>query len=151
MTRDKRNRQIGLIACAAMLAAFYVLAYSAVRQKSATADEPLHAMGAYLHYFEHDFRINCEDPPLWKYWAMLPQRRDNLHVDLDAPQFKALPDYIWNGTKFVAQTMYRTPGNDPDAFINRSRMIMLVLGVALGALIATWARQIAGPVAGVIA
>src|SRR5262245_16284529 len=112
--RGKPRNIPSLIAIAALLASFAIISWTAVKTKTATADEPLHAMSAYLNYFHHDYRLNCEHPPLWKYWAMLPQSPEALHVDLDAPQFKALPDDIWGGVMFAAQTMYRTPGNDPD-------------------------------------
>jgi 4-amino-4-deoxy-L-arabinose transferase-like glycosyltransferase len=134
-----------------MLAGFAALSYTAVRTKSATADEPLHALGAYLHTFHGDFRLNCEDPPLWKYWAMLSHRGDELRVDFDSSLWKSLPQDIWQGSRFVVQTMYRTPGNDPDGFINRSRALMLIWGVALGVLIVVWAWELAGPWAAIMA
>jgi hypothetical protein len=149
--RYKPSGLIGVACCAVLLAGFAVLSYTAVLRKSATADEPLHALGAYVHTFHGDFRLNSEDPPLWKYWAMVPHRRGAIRVDLESPQWKALPDYIWDGTKFVTQTLYRTPGNNPDRFINRSRVMMLMWGVALGALIAVWSWQIAGASAAIIA
>ena len=57
--------------CSAGLLLFAAMSYTAVRQKSATADEPLHALAAYVRTFYGDFRLNPDHPPLWGYWAML--------------------------------------------------------------------------------
>src|SRR5262245_29449538 len=120
MSMSIRRKELGAAGmCAALLAIFAVLSWSAVSRKSATADEPLHALGAYVHTFHGDFRLNCEDPPLWKYWAMFPHQRGELKVDFDSSRWNSLPDDIWQGTSFVVQTLYGTPGNDPDTFINR--------------------------------
>jgi hypothetical protein len=72
--------------CALLPLVFGAVALSASRTKSATMDEPLHAMGSYLHVFYRDCRINAEDPPLWEYWAMLPHDRASLRVNFDDPE-----------------------------------------------------------------
>jgi len=143
---------VALIACILLLVIHATLAWTAVVTKSATADEPLHALAAYMRVAHGDFRLNPEDPPLWGYWAAaLQPRRAAPKLDLNSPLWIALPDYMWNQSKWVTQTLYRTPGNDPDRFINLMRARMLVLSVALGALIALWSWQLAGRVAAVIA
>ncbi len=68
----KLNSRLALAAIAALLVTFAALAFFAVSSKSPTYDEPLHALGAWQHLWLHDFRVNPEDPPLWHYWAALP-------------------------------------------------------------------------------
>ena len=46
-----------IVACGLLLVLFAVLSYSAVRTKSATYDEPMHALGAWIHLHHGDFRI----------------------------------------------------------------------------------------------
>ena len=43
--------------------------------------------------------------------------------------------------------LFRTRGLDGHAFVNRSRAMMLLLGLALGAVIACWAHATWGAVA----
>jgi hypothetical protein len=140
-----------LLICAALLIAFAVTSYTAVLTKSATADEPLHAVAAYVRTFYGDFRLNPDHPPLWGYWAMLPQSRSSLKLDLDSEDWKALPEKLWLGAKFSTGVLYRTAGNDPDRFINRSRLMMLAPAILLGAFIALWAWRLRGAAAAIIA
>src|SRR5688572_21739185 len=145
------SRRWDVLACAALLAVFAGLSWRAVVTKSPTSDEPLHAIGAYMKWFHADFRVDPEDPPLFQYWAMLPQTRDVLQVDTSLRSFTEIPNYMWRQWDWVVHTLFRTPGNDGDRFINRARPMMLLLGVALGVLVAVWGRQLAGPVAAVVA
>ena len=52
---------------------------------------------------------------------------------------------------WTSKVLYDTPGVDGDAFVNRGRAMMLLLGIALGALIARWSYQLGGPVAAIVA
>ena len=79
-------------------------------------------MGAYMRFFYNDFRLNCEDPPLFGYWAMLPHNAHTLKLDMTLPQWQQIPEFIhlqWIWC--VMMLAYRMPPNDPDAFINASR------------------------------
>jgi len=142
---------LAVFVCALLLCVFAVVSWTAVTTKSATADEPLHALGAYMRTFHDDFRLNCEDPPLWGYWAMIPHSRQTLRVDTDSPQWHDVLNYLWRQWKWCTLTLYHTAGNDPDAFINRSRGMMLVIGVALGVVISIWSWQLGGALAAIVA
>jgi hypothetical protein len=54
---------------------------------------------------------------------------------------------------FVHQLLYRNEQNliDSEEFIGRSRNMMLILGVGLGALIAWWGWRLGGTIAAVVA
>ncbi len=143
--------RIAIVACGLLLALFAVLSYSAVRTKSATYDEPMHALGAWIHFHYGDFRINFEDPPLWQYWAALPNGKDAIKVNFDAESWRRMPENVYNEWQFTVDTLYHTPGNDGAAFVNRSRAMMVALATALGAIIAFWAWRLAGPIAAIIA
>jgi hypothetical protein len=134
-----------------MLSMFALLAWSAVQTKSPTYDEPLHAVGAWLHLHYGDFRVNPEDPPIWHYWAALPNGPTALHVDLDWSNYRLMLKQHYRQWGFVVQTLYGVGGVDADGFIARSRAMMLLLGVALGALLAHWAWRLAGAGAAITA
>jgi hypothetical protein len=110
--------------------------------KSATTDEPLHFVGAWLQTHYGDFRCNPEDPPLWKYYVAWGTSIDDLKVDLTNP----------TGLPYAFDMMYRTPANqNSDELISAARARMLLIAVVLGLLIAWWAWRLAGPVAAMIA
>jgi hypothetical protein len=140
-----------IAACATLLAIFAALSWMAVRTKSPTVDETLHAADAYVVTFDHDFRINPEDPPLWKYWAMVPHHRGELITEHYSPLWDQQLQEILQHTTITTRWLYQTPGNDGIAFIQRSRAAMLAIGVALGAVLAIWSWQLAGAVGAVVA
>src|SRR5688500_8482112 len=82
--RASRSRR-AVVAALALLARFAGLAWFAVDTKAPTYDEPLHALGAWLHLHHRDFRVNPEDPPLWHYWAALPNGPGAIRADLTTP------------------------------------------------------------------
>jgi hypothetical protein len=147
---DARPARTALI-CGALLIVFYLLALSAVRTKSPTMDEPLHALGSYLHVFERDYRVNPEDPPLWNYLAMVPQLASRLQPNSARELWdKQLQDMnYW--FMLTTEWLFHTPGQDGLAFINRSRAAMLLIGVALGACLAAWGWQLGGATTAVVA
>src|SRR5437773_2179163 len=147
-----RPRATALI-CAALLALFATLAFFSSRSKSPTFDEPLHALAAHQQVYDRDFRVDPEDPPLWKYWAAIPNRRGAITVHTDSPTYAQVVDDIMHEWTFTGETLYGTPGNaeKSDDFVQRGRVMMIVLGVALGALIARWAWRLGGSVAAIVA
>jgi hypothetical protein len=130
--------------CVCLLALFAALAWCAIQGKNATYDEVHHAPSAWMQTRYRDFRINPQDPPLWHYWAALPHFFAPPIVDTNKASWRALPEDILQQWPWSVETLYRTPGNDPDAFVNKSRAMMLIAGLALGALIARWSWHIGG-------
>jgi hypothetical protein len=143
--------RLGGALCGALLLLFAGLSYGAVLTKSPTFDEPVQAVGGWLRLHYGDFRFNFEDPPLWEMWAALPNGRDALKPAFDSPAWVHMPDNLSLQYAFTANALYQSPGVDADAFINRSRAMMLCIGVVLGLLIAGWAWQLRGPTAAVVA
>ena len=134
-----------------LLLVFAACAWLGVRGKSATFDETVGAVGAWTDLTAGDHRIDYEHPPLWKYWAALPnagrapggkRAGDAWGAMLRDPHAK----WTWS-----VDALYRTAGVDGHAFVNRSRAMMLVLGVALGGVVGWWAGRAWGRVAAVVA
>ncbi len=154
MDQETSSRRTGLLTTAIvalLLIVFATLSYTAVLGKSATADEPLHVVGAAVHRFLHDYRINFEDPPLLGWWASIPMSATTFDLNTKDRHYQNAVDDINDGViPFYLDTMYPNHTNH-DAALNRSRACFVLLGVALGALIALWAYQLAGPIAAVAA
>ena len=134
-----------------LLLLYTLLAGWAAREQCATFDEPVHATAAWLHLRHGNFQCNMEHPPLWKYWAALPNGPAALNVDLQSPQWRAVQQLPRLQQEWCFNTLYRTPGVRPDDFIFRSRLMLLLLAAALGAVTALWAWRLGGPLAGLTA
>jgi hypothetical protein len=144
-------RKAAIAIIAALLVTFAALAYLAVASKAPTYDEPLHALGAWQHLHLKDFRVNPEDPPLWQYWAALPNGRGAIRADTTSKIFDDVATDIDGEWNYTVETLFRTAGNDGDTFIMRSRRMMLIIALALGVVVAWWSWKLAGPVAAVVA
>lgn len=151
--KPNRANLFALVCCGALVLIYAVTSYSAVVTKSATYDEPYHAMGAWMHLHYGDFRMNFEDPPLWKYIAALPNGRNAVQVDLANNKFwLAVADDAYTGFNFSTNVLYQNPAtNDGAAFVNRSRFMMMLISVGLAVLVIFWAWKLGGAVAAVIA
>ena len=144
-------RRLPTLICALLLALFLALSWTSVQSKSPTFDETLHAATGWSHRHLHDYRANPEDPPLWKRFAVLPHPSDALHINPADPHWTSIPSTHESQWPFSRDLLYRTPGRDGLAFIQRSRAVMLIPALLLGILLAIWARQLAGPAAAIIA
>ena len=150
-TEQPGGRRIAIGLIAALLVLFAALAFSAERTKSPTVDEPGHLLGAYLRSTIRDFRVDPEDPPLWADWMFLPHGRDALrHIDFDDPSWRQIPQMHWTLTPWWQRTLY-DPANDVESLVQRSRAMALIIGVALGVMIAWYAWRFSGSLAALIA
>jgi hypothetical protein len=132
-----------ILICGGLLAIFAAVAWTAIQTKSPTVDEPYHAAAGWLHLWQHDFRLDTEDPPLWNMWAALPNGPRSLHSNFNDQNWSGLPYDNGAGGTWAVHLLYQTPDNDADSFIRRSRAMMLILSVLLGAAIAVWTWRLA--------
>jgi hypothetical protein len=141
------SNRLTFILCAMLVLVFGALGRFSASKHSPTIDEPICALAGYVQVHDGDFRFDADNPPLWKYWAMIP----NLRVTLLPATTRAAGGS--GGEGFVAATrrLFQTPGNDGDAFVQRGRDMMLLLGMALAAAIAAWAWRIAGSIGAITA
>ncbi len=146
-----RGAFIAFSACVVFLLVFALTGATAWRDKSATFDEPLHYMGAWLETHYADFRCDPEDPPLWQYYAVVGTEKTRLDFPTSGLIWdRMLTDRRTEGL-FFRQVFFYTPGNDVMSVLPNARMRMLLLGVLLGAGIAWWAWRLGGPFAGAVA
>jgi dolichyl-phosphate-mannose-protein mannosyltransferase len=143
MTPSSNERARGLRRIAAvvgLLAVYYVLAISAASRKSMTFDEMAHLTAGYTYWTFDDYRLHPEN-------GNLPQRLGALPSVLGRASFPTLDQPAWTSSNVYAigdQFLYSS-GNDADTLLRRSRAVMALVGVALGALIYSWARRLVSP------
>src|SRR3954471_5850869 len=111
VTAPRLTPRLAAILCALLVALTSTLSYFAVVTKSATIDEPL-VGSAYACRFLHDYRLDPEHPPLWKYWAALPHSRDSLRVDTASDAWRSVVDNTDRSADWCRRTLYQTPGNN---------------------------------------
>jgi hypothetical protein len=151
--QDAKSKPVAKItaigACLLLLICFALTSAWAISGKSPTMDEPMHLGAAWIQTHWHDFRCNPEDPPLWKYYLGLATSDKMFHLT-PATAGKYLQLNIVAGNLFF-DNMYQEAGNDPDRIFFSSRCRMVLLGVALGAVIACWSWWWGGGIAAIVA
>ena len=173
------KRLLPIAALLALLAAMLALMIGPMRQDTATNDEPLFLGAGYLYWTESFFRFDPEQPPLSKEWAALPLLGMNVKLS-DVAQghlngralyplaynwrfkFKPLrelfpqgPDdwYYWpflEGYSFGYTLLYDGT-NHPERLLFAGRFMQALLSLATAVALFLWARQLAGPAAGLLA
>lgn len=129
--------------CAGLLVAFTALAWSAVRGKSPTFDEPYHAMGGWLKLWHGEFRFDAENPPLWSMLAATLAGPNDIHVDLRRPNWEALTSDASEEYRWAIGQLFQTPGNDGVTFVAKFRVVMLGVGLTTGAFLAAFVWRLA--------
>ena len=107
---------------ALLLALFWLQAITAVDRKSPTFDEPNHFVAGYTYWAGNDYRLNPEGGNWLQRWAALP-----LYLGHEPPYGDVVP-----------------------ALLIQGRMMMAVIGAALGLLVFLWSRKIWGNAGGFI-
>ncbi len=139
--RVSRGRVAAVLA--AFLAGYFLLRVPSATERSATVDEPIHLTAGYLALAASDYRLDVTHPPLLRMWAALPL--------LGRPAHEPATDRIgqWKEAGWYEQAydfandfLYATP--EADAWLNRARMMMLLLGALLGVLLFCWIFECLG-------
>jgi hypothetical protein len=144
-----RGNIAAILCCAALLLLFSATCEQAWSKKGDTFDEPLHLVSSLIQVHDFDFRCDPEDPPLWKYFVAAGAG-DSVAFDQGGPAWNGMLTSAGSWVQFAQAEMVAQPAQ-MIAAINAGRMRMILLGVALGALIAWWAWRLAGKVAAIIA
>src|SRR5580704_14169801 len=118
--------------------AFTALSVGSYTQESATYDEPKHLTAGYAALKLHDYRLDLESPPLVCLWAALPLMFTT-GVTLDTNSVNWLNG---DNTEFYREFLYKQ--NDADRLLYRARFMIVLLGLLLGVLLFSWARELYG-------
>jgi len=119
---------------------FVGLQVAGYRQKSATWDEPIHVAMGYAALAESDYRIDPEHPPLLRMWAALPLLFVD-EVELDTTAIEAAPPNRWALGDLIDFSRSFLYSQNADQLLYSARFMIVLLGVALGVLLFSWASE----------
>lgn len=127
--------------------AWWLMATTAVSDKSPTFDEPLHLVAGYSYWKRSDYRLQPENGPLPQRWIALPMAfgKPVAFVSQDDPRWRGAQQ--WG----ISQAVLQQLGNDGTALVARARSFVAIFGVALLLLVYAWARRLFGPIGGMLA
>ena len=131
------------IAAICLILAFCLQAVLAIPRLSDTSDEAVHLASGYSYWQTRDFRMNPEHPPLAKLFAALPLLIIRPKLNTSSAVWNKASEY-----EFAFDFIYT---NDTDRLLFWGRMMMVVLAAAGAAITFLWARDLFGPVAGLLA
>ena len=123
--------------------------FAAISRKGITNDEIVHIPAGYYHLVAGDFQLNNEHPPLIKMWAALPLL---LIQPIESPPTAEERQGTFNGLDWSYEhRFWQSNRQQFETILFASRVMMIVLALALGALIFTYANSLFGSRAGLIA
>jgi 4-amino-4-deoxy-L-arabinose transferase-like glycosyltransferase len=129
-----------LAPAAAVLAVYYAMAVGAVSHKSVTFDEMAHLTAGYSYWADNDYRLQPENGNWPQRWAALPALMGGVQFPTrDQPAWTLSNMYV------IGDQFFYLVGNPADAMLWRSRAMVALLGVALGALVFAWTRRLVSP------
>lgn len=133
------------LAAAVVLAIFWFIMLSSVREKSLTADEAAHAAAGYSYWKFNDYRLDPEN-------GNLPQRVMALPLVGSGYRFPPTDGEMWQSADagVVGDAWFHQLGNDVPGMLRKGRGVMGLLTVAWGALVWYWARQLFGALGGML-
>jgi hypothetical protein len=136
--------------CALLLVASALLSALAVHGKSATYDEPADIVTAWEALYHGDYRLEGTHPVLWKYLAALPLGTNCFTSDFASSE-QTGGNFMDDLNSFGVRMLYGESDHRADRILFHARLMMLMFELALGAVLAIWAWQLAGPMAAVAA
>ena len=144
----KMRHYLAEILCCCLLLVMGANLLSVTRRKTITNDEIVHIPAGYHYLVSRNFRLNPEHPPLVKMWACLPL----LLIKPEPSLLAATADQDFAQlTQNSALEFWRANSDHFKRISLWSRLPMIVLTLALGALIFIYGRQLFGPRAAVFA
>lgn len=132
---------------ALLLALHAWLAHSAMAEKGATYDEPLHLTAGYAYWTHGDYRLQPENGNLPQRWGALPLVFLGPLLPVEGFQD------AWRTSDAPAlyTEFFYGDANDAASLLGAARAAMLVWSLALGLLVFWWARALWGVEAGLFA
>ena len=133
------------LAVFALVALYGTLAWTASLSKGVSFDEGLQLAVGYNLWRNDDYRIEGANGDFVKRWATLP-------FLLTRPAFVDHRDWFWRmGAPYeLAHRFFFQLGNRPESLLQQGRAMIVLLGIATGLLVFAWARNLFGPIGGLI-
>jgi dolichyl-phosphate-mannose-protein mannosyltransferase len=136
-----RRRLAYLLVVVALLGGMAFAMVTTALQQSPTIDEPVYVATAEVLTQQHSLRYNPEHPPLGKLLMATGLVFDDARLD---------PSYPGDQTALGRHLLYET-GNNPFRLMLLARLPMIVLTLLFGLVVLGFARDLAGPWAGLVA
>ncbi|MEU4425398.1 phospholipid carrier-dependent glycosyltransferase [Actinoplanes sp. NPDC024001] len=136
-----RRRLLYLLAVVALLGQMAFAMVTTAVQQSPTIDEPVYVATAEVYRQQHSLRYNPEHPPLGK--LIMAAGTAFGGADLD-------PNYPGNQTRLGRHLLYEN-GNNPFQLMLLARLPIILLTLLFGLVVLAFARDLAGPVGGLVA
>ncbi len=135
------------LVAAVALALFAIFVLTDIATTSPTYDEPAHLVAGVSYLTTGDFRLNPEHPPLLKMIAAAPVLLMRIAFPGNASVREAWAMSVVNVN---AEWSVGRHWFTSDAPFFRARVMILMLGIALGALIFLWSKELWGAWGGAI-
>jgi len=130
----------------ALLGLMFVLMVSSARLKSPTMDEQNHIARGYAYLRTGDLRLNLPHPPLINSLSAAPLLLlPDLKLPTDSPAWERA-----HTIAFATQFLWHTNHN-ADQILRVARLPIMLLAILLGCFVFRWARELHGPLAGLLA
>lgn len=136
------------IVAAALLALFALTGVVAARTHTPTVDEFVYVPAGYYHLVTGDLSFDPTNPPLLKMAMAVPLLWMGVHVDTD-PRWRRKAGG-WEAWIFGTHFLEANRDRYLDAFF-AARLVVLAIGVALGAMLYAEARRLLTPLGAVAA
>ena len=129
-----------------MLAVFFVQGLWLIRSTSPTCDEiPFHTVNGYTYLVTRDYRMNPSSPALVREWMALPWLLIRPTLNLNKSSWEKA-----ESQPFGLEFFYMDNAHRAELLLFVSRLMILILGTLLGAVIYIWSRSIYGPQGGLL-
>ncbi|WP_433826689.1 ArnT family glycosyltransferase [Actinoplanes sp. CA-015351] len=136
-----RRRLLYLLAVVALLGQMAFAMVTTAMQQSPTIDEPVYVGAAAVYGQQHSLRYNPEHPPLGKLFIAAGLAFADAELD---------PAFEGNQTRLGRHLLYES-GNNPFQLMLLARLPIILLTLLFGLVVLAFARDLAGPAAGLIA
>ncbi len=122
------------------------LAVSSALLKSPTMDEQNHIARGYAYLRTGDLRLNLDHPPLINSLSAAPLLLlPDLELPTDSPAWERAHTIV-----FATQFLWHGD-HDADQILLLARLPIILLAILLGCFVFRWARELHGPLAGLLA
>jgi 4-amino-4-deoxy-L-arabinose transferase-like glycosyltransferase len=138
---SRRRRWWYALAVVALLAEMAVAMVTTALRQTPTIDEPVYAATAVVYLQQHSLRYNAEHPPLGKLVVGTGLAFAGARLD---------PAYPGDQTALGRHLLYES-GNDPWRLMFLARLPVILLTLLFGLVVFRFARDLAGPVGGLVA
>jgi len=129
-----------------LLGLMFALMVSSARLKSPTMDEQNHIARGYAYLRTGDLRLNLDHPPLINSLSAAPLLLlPDLKLPTDSPAWEHA-----HVIAFATQFLWHT-NHDADQILLLARLPIILLAILLGCFVFRWARELYGPLAGLLA